>query len=191
MTTATDDTAPRHATDPASTFDSTVDPAAGPATDPAVDLAARALGGAVLAANDESFAEKEHLIEPYPVTHRPRTFGPNGQRYDGWETRRRRDHGHDWAVVRLGLPGRIHHVTVDTAHFTGNHPPRVSLDACRIDGHPALTALLDADWHTLLPPTEAAGDTANHYPVHATGRYTHVRLNLHPDGGVARLRVHG
>ncbi|WP_051703977.1 allantoicase [Glycomyces sp. NRRL B-16210] len=160
-------------------------------TAPLVDLAARALGGAVLAANDESFAEKEHLIEPYPVTHHARTFGPKGQVYDGWETRRRREDGHDWAIVRLGVPGAISGVVVDTAFFTGNYPPNVSVDACRVDGHPALPDLLAADWRNLVPVTAAKGDDTNEYAVHSPERFTHVRLNLHPDGGVARLRVHG
>ncbi|WP_335986050.1 allantoicase [Glycomyces sp. MUSA5-2] len=155
------------------------------------DLAARALGGAVLAANDESFAEKENLIRPYPVVHAAHTFGAKGQVYDGWETRRRRDDGHDWALIRLGVPGVISAVAVDTAYFTGNYPPRVSVDACRADGHPSVADLLKADWRTIVPVSDAKGDSRNEYEVADPARYTHVRLNLHPDGGVARLRVHG
>jgi allantoicase len=161
------------------------------------DLAARALGGAVLAANDESFAEKESLIRPYPVVHQAHTFGHKGQLYDGWETRRRRDSatgkggGHDWAIIRLGAPGTINGIVADTAYFTGNYPPQISLDACRLDGHPALTDLLETAWHPLVPIAEAKGDTVNEYTVHDPRRWTHVRLNMHPDGGIARLRVHG
>jgi allantoicase len=161
------------------------------------DLAARALGGAVLAANDDSFAEKENLIRPYPVLHQPRTFGHKGQLYDGWETRRRRDSGtgdgggHDWAIIRLGAPGTVAGIVVDTAYFTGNYPPRVSVDACRADGHPGLTEILDADWRPLVPVSDAKGDSVNEYAVQDTRRCTHVRLNMHPDGGIARLRVHG
>ncbi len=52
------------------------------------DLASRALGGAVVAANDEFFAAKENLVLPKPAA--PRTeFGHKGKEYDGWETRRR------------------------------------------------------------------------------------------------------
>lgn len=155
------------------------------------DLAARAVGGAVLAANDESFAEKESLIRPYPVVHQAHTFGHKGQIYDGWETRRRRESGYDWAIVRLGVPGVISGVVIDTAYFTGNYPPRISVDACRIDGHPDLTALLDAAWRPLVPVSDAKGDSVNEYAVHDDRRVTHVRLNMHPDGGIARLRVHG
>ncbi|MQM25400.1 allantoicase [Glycomyces albidus] len=153
------------------------------------DLASRALGGAVLAANDESFAEKENLIRPYPVVHAAHTFGAKGQVYDGWETRRRRTDGHDWAIVRLGVPGVISGIVVDTAYFTGNYPPRISVDACRADGHPAVADL--TGWRPIVPITDAKGDSRNEYDVDDPARYTHVRLNLHPDGGVARLRVHG
>jgi len=155
------------------------------------DLAARAIGGAVLAANDESFAEKENLIRPYPVIHQTHTFGHKGQLYDGWETRRRREAGHDWAIVRLGVPGLVSGVVVDTAYFTGNYPPQIALEACRLDGHPTIADLAEADWQTLVPLSEAKGDSRNEYEVDFAHRVTHVRLNIHPDGGVARLRVHG
>ena len=70
------------------------------------DLASRALGGAVLAANDESFAAKENLVLPHPPQALP-GFGHRGKEYDGWETRRRRSPGSDWAIVRLGVPGIV------------------------------------------------------------------------------------
>lgn len=106
------------------------------------DLAVRTLGGSVVAASDESFEEKENLINPWEPEFRPGTFGPRGQEYDGWETARRRpdengDLGHDWAIVRLGLPGVIRCVVVDTSWFKGNFPPHVSVDACAVDGHPS------------------------------------------------------
>src|SRR4051812_25510886 len=154
------------------------------------DLAGRSLGGAVVAANDEYFAAKENLILPEPPAARSE-FGHRGKGYDGWETRRRRTPGHDWAVVRLGAPGVVGGVVIDTTHFTGNYPPRASLDGAAVEGHPSVTELEKADWQCLLPPTELAGDTVNAFPVASTRRVTHVRLNIHPDGGVARLRVHG
>jgi allantoicase len=154
------------------------------------DLAGRALGGAVVAANDESFAAKENLILPDPPT--PRTaFGHRGKEYDGWETRRRRTPGHDWAIVRLGVPGIVAGVVVDTAFFTGNYPPQASVEGAAIEGHPAVAELEKADWQPLLPISDLAGDTANAFAVDSDRRVTHVRLSIHPDGGVARLRVHG
>jgi allantoicase len=154
------------------------------------DLASRALGGSVVAANDESFAAKENLVLPRPAAARTE-FGHKGKEYDGWETRRRRSPGHDWAVVRLGAPGIVAGVVVDTAHFTGNYPPRASLEGAAVEGHPSADELLNADWQPLLGISDLAGDTANAFPVDSDRRVTHVRLTIHPDGGVARLRVHG
>jgi allantoicase len=154
------------------------------------DLAGRALGGAVVAASDEFFAAKENLVRPEPAE--PRTeFGHKGKEYDGWETRRRRTPGHDWAVVRLGAPGIVAGVVVDTAFFSGNFPPRASIEAAAVEGHPSTDELLKADWQPLLHLSDLAGDTANAFPVDSDRRVTHVRLSIHPDGGVARLRVHG
>ncbi len=150
------------------------------------DLAGRRLGGSVVAANDEAFAERQNLIMPEPPT-----FGPRGQIYDGWETRRRREPGHDWAIVRLGLPGVVRGVVVDTAFFTGNYPPGVSVEGTAVDGYPSPDELEQADWAALVARSPVGGDAAFAFPVDAPQRFTHVRLSIYPDGGVARLRVHG
>ncbi|MFI0411436.1 allantoicase [Actinomadura sp. 3N508] len=156
------------------------------------DLAVRTLGGSVIAASDESFAAKENLLNPWAPAFRPETFGPKGQEYDGWETARRRGGGHDWALIRLGLPGRIAGVVIDTAWFKGNFPPHASVEACFADGHPSPAELLDADWVEIVPRSPLEGDTAHAFPAAETGRvFTHVRLAMFPDGGIARLRVHG
>jgi allantoicase len=154
------------------------------------DLAGRALGGAVVSADDEFFAAKENLILPHPAIARAE-FGHRGKEYDGWETRRRRSPGYDRAIVRLGAPGIVAGVVIDTAHFTGNFPPRASVEGAAVEGHPSALELETADWQPLLPLSELAGDTANAFAVDSARRVTHVRLAIHPDGGVARLRVHG
>ncbi|MBA9007406.1 allantoicase [Thermomonospora cellulosilytica] len=158
------------------------------------DLAVRPLGGSVVAASDESFAVKENLINPWAPAFRPETFGPRGQEYDGWETRRRRpdargELGHDWAVVRLGVPGVIRGVVIDTAWFKGNFPPVASVEACAAEGYAAPDEL--TGWVEIVPRSPLGGDRAHAFPVEVERRFTHVRLNIHPDGGVARLRVHG
>src|SRR3712207_1088406 len=154
------------------------------------DLAGRALGGAVVAANDESFAAKENLLLPHPAQALP-GFGHRGKEYDGWETRRRRTPGSDWAIVRLGVPGTVAAVVVDTAHFTGNYPPQASVECAAVEDHPTTAELDRADWQPLLPLSDLAGDTANTFPVSSNRRVTHARLTLAPDGGGARLRVPG
>ena len=154
------------------------------------DLASRALGGAVVAANDEFFAAKENLVLPEPASARAE-FGHKGKEYDGWETRRRRSPGHDWAVVRLGAPGIVAGVVIDTAFFTGNYPPHASVDGAAIEGNPSPDELGKADWQPLLALSDLDGGTANTFAVDSDRRVSHVRLNIHPDGGVARLRVHG
>ena len=155
------------------------------------DLASRALGGSVVHADDDFFAPRENLILPTRPTFDASAFGPRGKVYDGWETRRRRDEGHDVAVVRLGVPGTVAGVVVDTAFFTGNYPPEVSVEATALDGYPSVEEVLAAEWTPLVPRSPVAGDTANPFVVEDDHRFTHVRLSIHPDGGVARFRVHG
>jgi allantoicase len=161
-----------------------------------IDLAVRTLGGSVVAASDESFAEKENLINPGPSLFQARTFGQKGQLYDGWETARRRpdergELGHDWAIVRLGLAGVIRCVVIDTAWFKGNFPPLGSVEACAVDGYPSPAELAAADWSEIVPPSPLKGDAAHEFEVNVARRFTHVRVNMFPDGGIARLRVHG
>jgi allantoicase len=155
------------------------------------DLASRTFGGGIVFTNDEFFAAADHLITPAPPTFTPRTFDHRGQVYDGWETRRRREPGSDHAIIRLGAPGLIHGLDIDTAFFVGNYPPHASVDACSIDGYPDAAALAAADWESILPRSPLNGDSRNLFPVDAKRRYTHVRLTIFPDGGVARFRVHG
>ena len=155
------------------------------------DLAARRAGGSVVWASDELFAEKENLIKSEPPSFGTATFGPKGQIYDGWETRRRRSAGHDWAIIRLGLPGVVSGVVVDTAFFAGNYPPEISVEGCGVEGYPDPAELAAADWLPLVPRAAVAGDAVNEFEVSANWRVTHVRLRMYPDGGIARLRVHG
>lgn len=153
------------------------------------DLALRTLGGTVMAASDESFAAKENLLNPGRPAFQPHTFGAKGQEYDGWETRRRRSPGHDWAIVRLGLPGVIRGVVVDTAWFKGNYPPYAAVEACAAEGYPAVDEL--TGWTEIVPKSPLTGDAEHEFAVSGERRHTHVRLRIFPDGGVARLCVHG
>jgi len=157
-----------------------------------VDLAAERLGGAVLSANDELFAPKENLLKAGDAVWIEGKYTDVGKWMDGWETRRRREPGHDWCVIRLGLPGVLRGIVVDTAHFRGNYPESCSLDACTVEGYPAPEELSEADWTEILPRSPLQGNSKNPFPVEReTGRVSHLRFNIYPDGGVARLRVHG
>jgi len=155
------------------------------------DLASRSLGGGVPYANDELFAERENLIKPGPAVFSTEDFGHKGKVYDGWETRRRREPGHDFAVVRLGAPGIVRGVVIDTAWFKGNYPPFASVEATSAEGYPSPVELERADWQTIVERSPLRGDAENSFPVAAGQRFTHVRLSIYPDGGVARFRVHG
>ncbi|WP_082119172.1 allantoicase [Saccharothrix sp. ST-888] len=179
---------------------STVNPPSAPFTE-LVNLASRLLGAGIVATNEDTFADAENLLVAAPAEFRPHTFGHKGQIMDGWESRRRRgvsagqphptDEDHDWAIVRLGVAGVIRGVVVDTAHFTGNYPETGSVQGASVPGHPSPAEVEAAEWVDLVPRTPLQGDTAHEFEVTGEQRFTHVRLNIWPDGGVARLRVYG
>ena len=158
-----------------------------------LDLAAARVGGRALLASDEFFARKENLLEPGRGVFTEGKYTARGKWMDGWETRRRRGPGHDWCIIRLGIPGVIRAITVDTHHFVGNHPAACSLEAAELPralGARRLAALGDA-WVAVLARSPLSGDTENDFSIRSDARCTHVRLNIYPDGGVARLRVWG
>jgi allantoicase len=156
-----------------------------------LDLPDLALDGAVLSCNDDFFAEKENLLRPHAAEWREHAYTDRGKWMDGWESRRRREPGYDWAIVRLGLPGRIRGLVIDTAFFRGNFPESASVEACEISAPLDVAALEHAEWTTILPQSKLAGDCKNKFAISDERRFTHLRLNIFPDGGVARLRVHG
>jgi len=165
-----------------------------------IDLAAERLGGAVLLANDEFFAPKESLLRAAPAVWKEGEYTDRGKWMDGWETRRRRTPGHDWCVVRLGLPGVVRGVVVDTAFFRGNYPEHCSLEGTAVPGVPDPEQLAGGApgeagsgvrWTEILPRSPLAGDSRNAFAIASGERFTHLKLRIYPDGGVARLRVHG
>jgi allantoicase len=159
-----------------------------------VDVAAARLGGTVLLANDEFFAPKENLLKAGKPVWREGEYTDRGKWMDGWETRRRRGPGHDWCIIRLGVPARVYGVVVDTSHFKGNYPEECSLEGCVVDGAgdaEALAAGNGVEWTEILPRSALQGDAENPFPVIQRSRVTHLRFNIYPDGGVARLRVYG
>jgi allantoicase len=158
-----------------------------------VDLASEKLGGAVLVANDEFFAPKEDLLKATTPVFLEGEYTERGKWMDGWETRRRRTPGHDWCIIRLGLPGIIRGIVVDTSYFRGNYPEHCSFEACAIEGQATPEDLTNdsIQWVPIMPQLPLAGDTQNPFPIQNDERFTHLRFMIYPDGGVARLRVYG
>jgi allantoicase len=162
-----------------------------------VDLASERLGGRVVVANDDFFAPKENLLKHSKPIFIEGKYTDRGKWMDGWETRRRRTPGCDWCIVRLGLPGILRGVVVDTSFFTGNYPARFSLEGCDLGGSAPYQdekKKLEAaatHWEEILPETTLKGDSQNSAALEHAGRFTHVRFKIYPDGGVARLRLYG
>ena len=152
-----------------------------------LNLAEERLGTVVLETTDDFFAEKENVIKPGRGIFIPDKFTDDGKWMDGWESRRKRIPGHDWCSIRLGAPGKIRALDIDTNHFTGNFPPFASLEACEITGDQDDST----EWSELLTKSSLQGTSQNFFEVSGEQRWTHVRLHIYPDGGVARLRVYG
>ena len=144
------------------------------------------LGTRVTFASDEFFAAKERLIQPGNPAFVPERYDDHGKWMDGWESRRRRTPGNDFCIIRLGVPGAVHGVDIDTTHFTGNYPPYASIDACVSDDD-----VPQDGWQPLLDKTALEGNSHHLLSVNSDQVWTHLRLNIYPDGGVARLRVYG
>lgn len=162
-----------------------------------VDLASERVGGSVLYANDEFFAPKENLLKASSPIFIEGKYTEYGKWMDGWESRRKRAPNlhelYDWCTVRLGLPGRIHGVIVDTSFFKGNYPTHCSIEGCLVKENTNLTQLISeaTRWVEILPKSPLQGDSRNAFEINPTERLTHLKLKIYPDGGVARLRVHG
>ncbi len=144
------------------------------------------LGSRVTFASDEFFAAKERLIDPSEPKFIDDKYDDHGKWMDGWESRRRRTPGHDFCVIRLGVPGVIRGLDIDTSFFTGNYPPQASIDVCTSDED-----VPQDGWSELLAKTDLSGDVHQIIPIQNENSWTHLRLNIFPDGGIARLRVYG
>jgi allantoicase len=155
------------------------------------DLASARIGGRAVYANDDFFASKANLVKPEAAIFVPGKYTPRGKWMDGWESRRRRTPGHDFCVVRLGLRGIPRGVDVDTSHFNGNQPEFASLDGCDAGVSATRAKLERASWFEILPRSPLRPSAHHLLTVGGDRPVTHVRLNIFPDGGVARLRVHG
>jgi len=157
-----------------------------------INLVSESNGGRTLLASDEFFAPKENLLKPGRGELKSDKYTDRGKWMDGWESRRKRTAGHDWCILRLGTPGVIKELDIDTNHFVGNFPSHASVDACQVHPFTALGEIMnDVKWTEILSRVELQGDSQNQFAIHDEESFTHLRLNIYPDGGVARFRVYG
>jgi len=152
-----------------------------------INVADERLGAVVLFATDEFFAPARRMLSPSEPEWRAGVYDAHGKWMDGWETRRRRDQGHDHCIVRLAGPCTLALLEIDTRYFTGNYPPFASVQAASVAAEPDE----HTHWTELLPSSKLMGDRRNFFEVQSTRTWTHLKLNLYPDGGIARLRVYG
>lgn len=157
-----------------------------------VDLVSERLGGLPIVASDEFFAEKENLVKSGRGVFIPEKYTDRGKWMDGWESRRKRVAGHDWCVVRMGLPGLVRGIDIDTNFFLGNHPPFASVDALwsgqRLGPNDDFSRMT---WKEILAKSPLNPGSRNFFEVHGDTPWNYLRLNIFPDGGVARLKVFG
>ncbi len=153
-----------------------------------VDLASAALGGRALVCSDDFFAPMHAMLNPDPPSFDPSTYTDRGKEMDGWESRRKRGAGHDFCIIGLGARGVIRALDIDTSFFLGNHPPFAAMEAAHLEGDHGMST---AEWVEILPQSPLRPGSHNLFTVRDPVAFTHVRLSIFPDGGVARLRVYG
>ena len=153
-----------------------------------IDLAQSRLGSKIVYKTDEFFAPAKRIISPWPPVFKEGVFDKNGKWMDGWETRRKRKKGHDYLILKLGRPGKIYKVDIDTSYFSGNQPSKVSLEACY-----SKKKIPDKNskWVTIVKKTPTKANSHHYFNIKNKSIFSHVKLNIFPDGGVARLRVYG
>lgn len=151
-----------------------------------LNLASARFGATITEFSDDFFAACERMLQDSEPVFIDDKFDDHGKWMDGWESRRRRHGGHDYAIIKLAFDGMITDIDIDTRHFTGNFPPQAAVEACYCTETPT-----ESDWFPLIKKCEIKGDDHNLIPVKCDEKISHVRLSIYPDGGVARLRIFG
>ena len=152
-----------------------------------IDLAQPRLGSKVIFKTDDFFASANRIIDPSPAVFKEGLFDKNGKWMDGWESRRKRTSGHDFLIIKLGKSGSINKVDVDTSHFNGNQPSMISLEGC----YSKSKNIKDLKWKTLIDKKKTKANSHHMFKSSSKSIFTHIKLNIFPDGGVARLRLYG
>ncbi|MDB4351444.1 allantoicase [Candidatus Pelagibacter sp.] len=152
-----------------------------------IDLAQPRLGSKVIFRTDDFFASADRIIDPSAPVFKEGLFDKNGKWMDGWESRRKRTPGHDYLIIKLGKPGSISKVNVDTSHFNGNQPSMISIEACNSKSN----NIKNFKWKSLLVKKKTKANSHHIFKTSSKSVFTHIKLNIFPDGGVARLRLYG
>lgn len=152
-----------------------------------IDLAQPRLGTKVIYKTDDFFASANRIISPTEPVFKVGVFDKHGKWMDGWESRRKRTEGHDFIIIKLGKPGTIKKVDVDTSHFNGNQPAMVSIEGANSNSN----KINQLKWQPLLSKKKTRANSHHYFTVNSNKVFTHIKFNIFPDGGVARLRLYG
>ena len=152
-----------------------------------IDLAQPRLGSKIIFKTDDFFASANRIINPLPPVFKDGIFDKNGKWMDGWESKRKRTSGYDYLIIKLGKPGSIKKVNIDTTHFNGNQPSMASLEGCNSTSK----NIKNLKWKTLISKKKIKANHHHIFNISSKSVVTHVKLNIFPDGGVARLRLYG
>ena len=151
------------------------------------NLASPKIGTKIIEVSDDFFGEATRMLDDKEPVFIEDKYDEHGKWMDGWESKRRRDGGNDWAIIELGSPGIITEIDIDTSFFTGNFPPFASIEGLYSDQKPSK----DSDWIEILSKTSLKGDSGNKFKVVSKTKVNYIKLQIFPDGGVARLRLFG
>ena len=152
-----------------------------------IDLAQPRLGTKVIYKTDDFFASANRIISPTEPVFKVGVFDKHGKWMDGWESRRKRTAGHDFIIIKLGKPGTIKKVDVDTSHFNGNQPAMISIEGANSNSN----KINQLKWQPLLSEKKTKANSHHYFTVNSDKVFTHIKFNIFPDGGVARLRLYG
>lgn len=152
-----------------------------------INLASPRLGANIVEVSDDFFGAAERMLNDAPPIFFPDRYDEHGKWMDGWESRRRRQGGHDHCIIQLGAKGVLSGFELNTRFFTGNHPPHMSVEGALVDGLPDK----NTEWTEIVAQSDLAADSTNPFPIDDNRAYNVLRLNILPDGGIARFRVWG
>ena len=152
-----------------------------------VNLAERKFGSKIIYKTDEFFGAANRILNSTKPVFKEGVYDKHGKWMDGWETRRKRKKGHDFLIIKLGRPGKIFNVDIDTSYFSGNQPSLASLEACLSKKNPTKKTT----WEIILNKKKLGPDRNHNFKINNHSTFNFIKLNIFPDGGVARIRLNG